>query len=76
MNNDNIYSDSNPILSKPTRFNYDSCLQTKSTHNDLKTLQDQVKSTFDIIHSDVHGPLTDQSLGENKYFVMFIDKFS
>jgi hypothetical protein len=42
----------------------------------LKTLQDHVKSKFDIIHSDVHGPLAIQSLGGKRYFVMFIDEFS
>jgi hypothetical protein len=29
----------------------------KSIHKVLKTLQDHVKSKFDIIHSDVHGSL-------------------
>jgi hypothetical protein len=35
-----------------------------------------VKSKFDIIHSDVHGPLAIQSLGGITYFVMFIDEFT
>jgi transposase InsO family protein len=35
-----------------------------------------VKSKFDIIHSDVHGPLAVQSIGGKRYFVTFIDEFS
>jgi hypothetical protein len=35
-----------------------------------------VKSKFDVIHSDLHGPLAIQSLGGKSYFVMFIEEFS
>jgi hypothetical protein len=72
----NVFSDGDCILSKPKNFDCDSYLQLKSTHRVLKTLQDHVKSKFDIIYSNVHGPLAVQSLGGKRYFVMFIDEFS
>jgi hypothetical protein len=60
----NVFSDGDLIPSKPKNFDCDSCLQSKSTHKVPKTLQDHMKSKFDIIYSDVHGPLAIQSLGE------------
>jgi sulfatase maturation enzyme AslB (radical SAM superfamily) len=72
----NAFSDGDLILSKPKNFDCDYCLQSKSTHTVPKTLQDHVKSKFEIIHSDVHGPLAIQLLGGKRYFVMFIKEFS
>jgi hypothetical protein len=72
----NLFSDSDFMPSKPKNFDCDSCLQSKSIHKVLKTSQNQLKSKFDIIHSDVHGPFAIQSLCGKRYFVMVIDKFS
>jgi hypothetical protein len=72
----NMFSDGDLIPSKPKNFECDSCLQSKSTYKVLKTLQDHLKSKFDIIHIDIHGPLAIQSLGRKRYFVMFINEFS
>jgi hypothetical protein len=72
----NVFSDSDLILSKLKNFDYDSCLQSKSTYKVPKTLQDHVKSNFDLINSDVHGPLALQSLGGKRYFITFIDEFN
>jgi hypothetical protein len=72
----NMFSDGDLIPSKPKNFDCDSYLQSKSTHKVAKLLHDHVKSKFDVIHSDVHGPLAGQSLGGKRYFVMFIDEFS
>jgi hypothetical protein len=72
----NVFSDGDLIPSKPKNFDSDSCLQSKSTYKVPKTLQDHVKSKFNIIHNDVHGPLAIQLLGRKRYFVTFIDKFS
>jgi hypothetical protein len=72
----NVFSDGELFPSKPKNFDCESCLQSKSTHKVPKAFQNQVKSKFDIIHSDVHGPLAVQSLGGKRYFVMFMDEFS
>jgi hypothetical protein len=76
MKDVNVYSDSYLILPKPKNFDYDSWLQSKSTHEVLKILQDDVKSKFDNIHYDVHSALAIQLLGGRRYFVTFIDEFS
>jgi hypothetical protein len=72
----NVFSDGDLILSKPKAFDCDSCLQSKSIHKVPKTLQNDVKLKFNIIYSDVYSPLANQSLGGNRYVVIFIDKFS
>jgi hypothetical protein len=72
----NVFSDGDLIPSKPKNFDCDSYLQSKSTYKVPKTLQDQVKSKFDIIHSDVHGPLAAQLLRRKRYFITFFDEFS
>jgi hypothetical protein len=59
----NVFSDGDLIPSKLKNFDFDARLQSKSTHKILKTLLDHVKSKFDSIHSDVHGPLAIQSIG-------------
>jgi hypothetical protein len=71
-----VFSDSDPLQSKPKNFDYESYLQSKSIQKVLKTLQDHVKSKFDVIYSDVHGPFAIPSLGGQRYFVQFIYKFS
>jgi transposase InsO family protein len=71
-----VFSDSDRIPSKPKNFDCDFYLQSKSIHKLPKTLQDHVKSKFDIIYSDVHRPLAIQSGGGKRYFVTFIDEFS
>jgi hypothetical protein len=72
----NMFSDSDLILSKPKNFDRDFCLQSRSRHKLLKTIQDYMKSKFDIIYHIVHGPLAIELLGGKRYFIMFINKFS
>jgi cellulose biosynthesis protein BcsQ len=72
----NVFSDADLIPSKPKNLDCESRLQSKPLHNIAKTLQDQVKSKYDIIHSDVHGPVAIQSPHGKTYFVTLIDKFS
>jgi hypothetical protein len=72
----NVFSDSDLIISKPKNSDCHSCLQWKSIHKVSKTLLDHVKSKFDIIHSNVHGPLAVQSLRRKTYFATVIDEFS
>jgi hypothetical protein len=76
MKYDNVFSESDLIPSKLKNFECDSCLLSKSTHKVPKTLQDHVKSKFDVIHSDVHGLLAIQSFGGKRYFVIFIAELS
>jgi hypothetical protein len=75
MKHVNIFSDSDGIPAKPKNFDCDSCLQWKSKYIVPKTLQDQVKSKFDIIYNALHRPLAVQSLGGIRYFVTFINEF-
>jgi hypothetical protein len=72
----NVLPDGDLIPSKSKNFDCDSYLQPKSIYKVLKTMQDQVKSKFDIIHYDIHVPLANQSLCGKRYFLIFIDKFS
>jgi hypothetical protein len=72
----NVFSDGDLSSSQPKNFDCDSFLQSKSIHNVPKTLQDHVKSKFDVIHNDVDSPLAIQSLGGKRYFVTFIGDFS
>jgi hypothetical protein len=71
-----VFSDGNQVPSKPSDFDCDSCLRSKSVYHVPKPVLDKAKNTFDVIHSDVHGPLALQSLGGKKYFVTFIDENS
>jgi hypothetical protein len=64
----NVCSDGDVIPSQPNNIDFNVCLRSDSTHNVPTTLQDHVKSKFDEIHSDVYGPLGNQSLGGKDIF--------
>jgi hypothetical protein len=70
-----IFSDHNFIAATSTDFTYNFCLQSKSTHQVLKSQQDYRELKLDVIQSDMHGPLIFQSHGGIRYLVMIIDKF-
>jgi hypothetical protein len=71
-----VLSDGNQGPSKPSDFDCDYSLRSKSVHHVPKPVLDKAKNTFDNIHSDVHGPFAVQSLGGKKYFMTFIDENS
>jgi hypothetical protein len=71
-----VFSDGNQVPSKPSDFDCASCLRSKSVHHVPKLVLDKAKNTFDVIHSDGHGPLAVQSLIGKKNFVTFIDQNS
>jgi hypothetical protein len=71
----NLFFDGDLMLSKLNNFDNDSCLQSKSIHHVLKTLQNDVKSKFDIIYSDIRSHLAIPLLGGKRYFITFIDEF-
>jgi hypothetical protein len=34
------------------------------------------KKVFKLIHTNIYGPITPNSLGKHRYFIIFIDDFS
>jgi hypothetical protein len=53
------------------------CVQSKQhKHNFSKDAGSKAKDVLDLIYSDVCGPMQVDSIGDNKYFVSFIDDFS
>ncbi|CAL9224779.1 unnamed protein product, partial [Arabidopsis halleri] len=52
------------------------CVMGKQSKASFKTGQHNTKGLLDYVHSDVWGPIREQSLGGSRYFVIFIDDFS
>ena len=51
----------------------ESCVKGKLHRKPFGTSERQVKVPLELVHSDVCGPLSSESLGGAKYFVTFID---
>jgi hypothetical protein len=64
------------ILSKPETFRCPSCIPSKSTPMVPHSTHKQALKLFDLVHSDLSGRFSTKSLGENEYYIAFIDDFS
>ena len=53
-----------------------SALRKQHQNSFPKTSDNLIKQPFEIIHSDVCGPMNVDSIGGSNYFVTFIDDFS
>lgn len=53
-----------------------SCLEAKQTRQPFKNEGSRATSLLELIHSDLCGPMENQSLGGASYFLTFIDDFS
>lgn len=62
---------------KTNKYTCDACNIGKATRVASKRLSGkQTKETCELIHSDVCGPMPENSIGGSKYFVTFTDDFS
>ena len=52
------------------------CVKGKNTKNTFPSSEIKDKSILEIIHSDVCGPMSSNSLSGYAYYVSFIDDFS
>lgn len=59
-----------------TEFSCDVCLQNKSTRIVSRQTPVKAKRPLEKIHSDLAGPMTPISLGNNKYVITFTDDYS
>jgi hypothetical protein len=41
-----------------------------------KVAEYQAKKPLELVHTDICGPIKPSSIGENRYFITFIDHFS
>lgn len=52
------------------------CLESKMSNLKLKNNRSRASEVLEIIHTDVHGPITQAGYNGEKCFVSFIDDFS
>ena len=64
------------IPRKPEGFVCPSCILSKSTHKSGKPSQKRSSKPFEIIHSDLSGKFSVDSLGGKRYYITFIDDFT
>lgn len=72
MTKDSIKTQIGPI----SEFTCDVCFQNKSTRNISRQPPIRARRPLERIHSDLAGPMTPVSLGNNKYTVTFTDDYS
>ncbi|KAI0993000.1 hypothetical protein K3495_g15184, partial [Podosphaera aphanis] len=64
------------IPNKPEGFHCPACILAKSTHKSECSKQRKSTKPFQIIHSDLSGKFSVDSLGRKRYYITFIDDFS
>lgn len=52
------------------------CVQGKSAQKPFYSSNKRAKNLLDIIHSDINGPMSCESIDGARYFVVFIDDYS
>lgn len=63
-------------LNSIENINCETCLEGKQSRSPFKSEGTRAKKLLEIIHSDVCGPMSVNSLGGKRYFVTFIDDCS
>ena len=54
----------------------ETCIKCKSSIQPFQRSDSKSSGLLDIVHSDIAGPMRNQSLGGNRYFLTFIDDYS
>lgn len=74
LKNKAAFQDGENILpSAPKNFFCESCTLSKSVHKPPKEKHRRSKELFELIHSDIVGPIPTTSLGGNQYFCTIIE---
>jgi hypothetical protein len=56
---------------------YEACVLGKYQNKSfLKEASYHAKTTLELIHTDIYGPITPNFYGNHHYFITFIDDFS
>jgi hypothetical protein len=63
-------------VNRPENLRCEGSQQGKQTRTPLKTRVSKWTEIGMLIHSDVCGPIRSGEIGENRYFVIFVDDFS
>jgi hypothetical protein len=68
-----LYDEKVPMPLKD--FHCNACTMARSTHHIPKSLSNEkrLKCPFELIHTDMSGKFSTASLGDSKYFVIFIN---
>ena len=53
-----------------------SCIKTKIRRRIVRMPVERTKQPFELVHSDLCGPITPPSMGGARYFILYIDDFS
>ena len=64
------------IPKRPDDFHCPSCILSKLTHFSSKTIDKRTEKPCEIIHSDLSGKFSVESIGAKRYYITFIDDFS
>ena len=70
-----MYKDS-PHLSTPTNFECETCNKQKSQHSSPSSVTIKTKAPFDKVHSDLSRRISVPTLGQNKYYMTFVDDYT
>lgn len=64
------------LMTKSNEFKYEVCAKCKIHVQPFKNSVHREREVLNLVHSDICGPMTVESLGGVKYFVTFTDDFT
>jgi hypothetical protein len=65
-----------PIIDSLDKF-YEGCVIGKHPMSSFpKVAEYQANKPLELVHTNIYGPIKPSSIGENRYFITFIDDFS
>jgi hypothetical protein len=73
INSKDLYSDSNLLPLPPTNFYCQSCALSKITKQIPPPSHNRAKEKHDLMHIDLSGQFSTQSLGKKYYYMTFLD---
>lgn len=65
-----------PVPPRPPDFHCTGCALAKSTHHVPESLVHDTSKPFQLVHSDLSGKFSQQSIGQSWYFMTFVDDYT
>src|SRR5687767_3957279 len=69
-----LYGDGDVLPSKPDSFHCDTCIKFNLKYSTLKPpKKPRTRAPYDLVHTDLMGPITPQTQGKKKYTLTLIE---
>ena len=75
-NADSVYSDGYLLPSRPSNFSCEYCAKANSKKVPPSRQEKRTTRPWDLLHTDLAGPFSVQTIAGARYYIIFIDDYS